>query len=59
MLHVFYLYVYALLAPRATLLFVTYFIVVDFGVIHKILEKPFLESIVVSSYIIVRWVYIN
>ncbi|KAF3673440.1 hypothetical protein FXO38_05610 [Capsicum annuum] len=58
-LQVYYLHVYALLDLGASLSFVTPYIVVDFGVIPKILANPFSVSTPVGKSIIARWVYRN
>ncbi|KAF3669501.1 hypothetical protein FXO38_07556 [Capsicum annuum] len=51
---VFYVHVYALLDPVASLSFVTPYIVVDFGVSPKILAELFLVSTLVGKTIIAR-----
>ena len=58
-LRVFYLDVYTLLDPGATISFVTPYIVVNFGVSPKTLSEPFSVSTLVNDPVIARRVYMN
>ncbi|KAH0725447.1 hypothetical protein KY284_001312 [Solanum tuberosum] len=58
-LRVFNLDVYALLDPRATLSFVTPYIVINFNISPETLSEPFSISTLVGDPVIARRVYIN